>query len=1378
MGVLLDGLSNYASDRIFTDLVKESNLREGPNNNSNFFEDYGGNPGDSFSASGWPATPFYLSVVECDGVSTCIPSDYAGTYMLRYQGPTSAIETGGMSTNISNVTDAGNGYTQATMIIDSTGGAWITFNQGVSNVQLIPSILNGKPTGYTFDNYPTFTQGVINQYNSFSEFRFMGWGNTNSNPIVNWSDRTPVNTVQETEAQSGYGVAYEYMIDYCNVCNKDMWINIPVLASDDFLTQLATLILKNLRKDKNVYIEYGNEIWNTAYGFYCNQMVNYAAGNLMDTSATFNTMLRANGVGGVDNGSIGTPGMANGYPTRTGFGAGVAASRYHGLRTKQISDIFASVWGQAEINNRIRVVLAGMFAGPYGSGSNINIDLDFIQRNYGSPGNYFYQIAVAPYLNLEAPYPSSSTVNNSDSLLNGMDSTVYNIFINHNDDIYDNGPNGNMMEGFRGIARQYGVRLSTYEGGPDMNYTTGWDTAKMDAKRSPRMKQICVNYWNDWYANGNDGMFNLSDGGFSAEYKELYSWAESIHDNSQIRQAVTQIMSNPAPPVTVGWPIPGNVDARKIYGWSYCGDMYPCHWGQNPPFGGTPYQGKSTNTNAGGSAGYLINSSVNANYQLSVQASGWTDAQGQVWLDGVELGTYSVSGSSAEAVYPLTIGGKTTIPITFGAHTIEFIFTSNNSVIYQLQFTQEAIIPPAQPQMPQGELSVCTGGEQGVSYFTPYDQSVCCYQWIITGSNMTTVGATNSNTLTVNYASGFSSGTIKVRSLSINGKDTLYSAWSPTINIASASCGFQASNLTPCMNEKVTFTAQASGTSVYKWNFGDSVVVTGATTATPSVQYTSPGLKNVSLTIVTGADSTAYQIFNFINVMVCTGPVVSFSVDSTTFCPGGKVTFTGSVSDGTATSWNWNFGSGATPSSATTQTASVAYSTGGKKSITLTTNVGSSTQTITFTQNAEPVQPGTITGSASVCSGTNAVAYSVTNVAGVTYKWSYSGTGATLTPNANQASVDYAADASSGNISVTATTACGASSPSTEAIVVTSLPAEPSAISGSSSVCGGNNAVAYSVTKVEGVTYNWSYSGTGAALTANANQVSVDFAANATSGKISVTATTCGTSSPATLAIMVNAPPVPGTVSGGTTIGTGETAILTLTGNTGTIVKWQYSVSPFTSWTDTAITTASFTTQKIYTPTRFWAVVSNNNCDTLSGYATVNIVKLSTVTITVDDGSSEKPIPGAKITVDTTSQIADSAGQAVFLLTFGQHIASCSAVGYITKDSDAIPATAFEINSPSESFTISMVAGQGLKDNEWNTLSVYPNPTNDKLIVILPEDQIQQTIVTDLLGKSVIVQNITENDLLTINVNGLAKGVYYVMIITSDKSYRALFIVE
>jgi hypothetical protein len=62
-------------------------------------------------------------------------------------------------------------------------------------------------------------------------------------------------------------------------------------------------------------------------------------------------------------------------------------------------------------------------------------------------------------------------------------------------------------------------------------------------------------------------------------------------------------------------------------------------------------------------------------------------------------------------------------------------------------------------------------------------------------------------------------------------------------------------------------------------------------------------------------------------------------------------------------------------------------------------------------------------------------------------------------------------------------------------------------------VCRGGTGYVYTVPLVSGVTYNWTYSGTGHTINGSGNSVTVDFNSSATSGTLSVTATNaCGTS--------------------------------------------------------------------------------------------------------------------------------------------------------------------------------------------------------------------------------------------------------------------------
>lgn len=97
------------------------------------------------------------------------------------------------------------------------------------------------------------------------------------------------------------------------------------------------------------------------------------------------------------------------------------------------------------------------------------------------------------------------------------------------------------------------------------------------------------------------------------------------------------------------------------------------------------------------------------------------------------------------------------------------------------------------------------------------------------------------------------------------------------------------------------------------------------------------------------------------------------------------------------------------------------------------------------------------------------------------------------------------------------------------------------------------------------------------------------------------------------ITIVVDPQSAGGAVSGGTTICSGNTSgALTLLGHTGTVTKWQSSVSPFSSWTDIANTTTTYTSGALTQTTQFRAVVTSGVCS--SAYSTPT-------TVTVDPPS-------------------------------------------------------------------------------------------------------------------------------------------------------------
>eukprot|EP00008_Paramoeba_atlantica_P014101 CAMPEP_0201481856 /NCGR_PEP_ID=MMETSP0151_2-20130828/6116_1 /ASSEMBLY_ACC=CAM_ASM_000257 /TAXON_ID=200890 /ORGANISM="Paramoeba atlantica, Strain 621/1 / CCAP 1560/9" /LENGTH=753 /DNA_ID=CAMNT_0047864253 /DNA_START=555 /DNA_END=2816 /DNA_ORIENTATION=- len=146
--------------------------------------------------------------------------------------------------------------------------------------------------------HPTYLQRVKER--NWQYFRTMDMTETNDNPQQDWFDRRLPSNVMQTGVinprspapnyeWAGYnhttGSAYEFLVMLANDLGLDMWLNIPHLATDDFITQLAQLVLYGsdgvnpytspqqhpayppLRSDLKLYLEYSNEIWSGGPSF-------------------------------------------------------------------------------------------------------------------------------------------------------------------------------------------------------------------------------------------------------------------------------------------------------------------------------------------------------------------------------------------------------------------------------------------------------------------------------------------------------------------------------------------------------------------------------------------------------------------------------------------------------------------------------------------------------------------------------------------------------------------------------------------------------------------------------------------------------------------------------------------------------------------------------------------------------------------------------------------------------------------------------------------------------------------------------------------------------------------------------------------------------
>ena len=92
--------------------------------------------------------------------------------------------------------------------------------------------------------------------------------------------------------------------------------------------------------------------------------------------------------------------------------------------------------------------------------------------------------------------------------------------------------------------------------------------------------------------------------------------------------------------------------------------------------------------------------------------------------------------------------------------------------------------------------------------------------------------------------------------------------------------------------------------------------------------------------------------------------------------------------------------------------------------------------------------------------------------------------------------------------------------------LISSIPTQPTSITGTNNACKGQTGVSYSVTNVSGVSYNWTYSGTGVTIASGqgTNAITADFSGTATNGTLTVTpSNACGTGTAQTLSTTTTA---------------------------------------------------------------------------------------------------------------------------------------------------------------------------------------------------------------------------------------------------------------
>jgi hypothetical protein len=493
MGVNLEGVIDYARSMMFVDLMKSARRFGSPSV-----------PWDEkapVDEHGWPTGDAGV-VVAAD----VLPP--AGDYQFSCTG---RCELGLVNTkgSVNNLTynPQTNTTTATVTVLDGSPNIFLSFTKtsgGIKNARLL------RP-GYTADQM--FTREFLASLAPFSTLRLMDFTRTNESEVVDWKDRaTPADALQT----SPKGCAWEFGIALANQAKKDLWINIPTRASDDYVRQLAKLLKDSLDKDRVVYVEYSNEVWNAMF-----------------IQSNFNLEAAKKEIAAGD---------------KTLTEDGTDSNQYYwgwkrvSKRIVEISNLFREVFGDAAINSRIRPVLASQSAQVFMA----RMQVEYIDKHFGPPSKFIYGLAGAPYLSPEEKVANKDGAT-IDDLIKSLASNPWAT---------------NCTYQYLLLARYYRLHQLCYEGGIGIEGEQNL-TVKLATNRDPRIGKVITDHFNTWYGQGGELFmyYNLC-----SPWGKWGAWGltDDIRILSPKLKAVRDLLNAPTPPLTAGAAVPGVLQAGKF----------------------------------------------------------------------------------------------------------------------------------------------------------------------------------------------------------------------------------------------------------------------------------------------------------------------------------------------------------------------------------------------------------------------------------------------------------------------------------------------------------------------------------------------------------------------------------------------------------------------------------------------------------------------------------------------------------------------------------------------------------------------------------------------------------------------------------------------
>ena len=478
-------------------------------------------PGGSYQFS-------QVSVLLLSGLNSTdmtSPTYQAGDYLLQWTGQgtfTYNYDPGSGTCAVSpcKITVGSPSSTGILLTLTRTGS-------GSNHAQNISFIYCGTWNGSSCSNgYDTllangemFNPSFINKISSFKTLRLKDWMATENNFQTNWSDRPLPGWVFWDDSRTNAtingadprsvvvnindGVPAEVMFALCNEVQADCWFNMPALATDDYVTQFATLAHSTLNSSSKVYVEYANEVWGQVFAA-------QQSGNI-ETAP-------------LNNASVWQQIENLGYGAYPGFGnPSFGSALWYGvMRAVQFGQDWKNAWGSDAA--RVIRVLGGQI--DYATGRNDCMLAQYPNgasapcgsRSLGGPTYWFGTtggtaaqnvdaLAVAPYFGYAVPDTFTLDQLFTEIMSGGLVSGGY--------------PGGMIQQALGYVGKNYslteaaGLLLVAYEGGQTLVDYSHSDTVLealyAAANRDPRMGAAYTTLLNGWRSGGGTLFINYTD---------------------------------------------------------------------------------------------------------------------------------------------------------------------------------------------------------------------------------------------------------------------------------------------------------------------------------------------------------------------------------------------------------------------------------------------------------------------------------------------------------------------------------------------------------------------------------------------------------------------------------------------------------------------------------------------------------------------------------------------------------------------------------------------------------------------------------------------------------------------------------------------------